>query len=423
MKRRDFVKQTVQLSALGATAPLENLYQQVNWQAQQSVHNSEKNFDVIVLGVGSMGSATCYYLAKQGVKVLGLEQFDIPHEHGSHAGQSRIIRKAYFEHSDYVPLLESAYKNWKHLEETSGSKVYYKTGLLYFGQPGHLLIKGVRESSTKYKVEIKELKESGKSSVYSQFNTPADFASLIEPDAGFLTPERAILLYSELALKLGATIHTREKTIEWKRSGNLITVKTDKTTYQCKKLVITAGAWAAKMIPSLSKNLKVTRQVVAWVKPKRWDAFELGNFPCWTIADPQKPGIYYGFPILPSAVFGAPIGLKLAHHAPGIVSDPDRVNRSTSQLDEANIMYALNKYIPDGFDAIISMKTCLYTYTPDENFILDYLPGYDKDVVVAAGFSGHGFKFASVVGEIMCDLATSGSTKEPIDFLGIDRFS
>jgi sarcosine oxidase len=381
----------------------------------------EKHFDVIVSGVGSMGSSTCYYLAKEGVKVLGLEQFDIPHDLGSHAGQSRIIRKAYSEHPDYVPLLERAYQNWKELEKLTGAQVYFKTGMLYAGRKEHQAIKGLRLSAGMYNVKVDELSEQEQKKQYGQFQIPADYDILFEPDAGFLTPERSILLYTEQAIKHGAIILTKEKIIEWKKEGTDIIVKTNSSTYACKKLVISAGPWAGKMIPGLSSKLVITRQMIAWVIPKKWKPFELGNFPCWVIADEEKPGVYYGFPILPVGKFSGPIGLKLAHHTPGTATDPDTINRIPNAEDEANLIYALNKFIPEGYSSIHVMKSCMYTNTPDENFILDFLPGYDN-VVIATGFSGHGFKFVSVVGQIMTDLAIRGRTDLPIGFLNAGRF-
>ncbi|MEK6781889.1 MAG: N-methyl-L-tryptophan oxidase [Bacteroidota bacterium] len=422
MKRREFINKTVRASALASTIPLAELNAAVNKQVSNATSQEKKNYDVIVIGVGSMGSSTCYYLAKQGYNVLGLEQFDIPHELGSHAGQSRIIRKAYFEHPDYVPLLQRSYENWKTLEDETGAQLYFKTGLLYFGKSDHPLIKGLRVSAQKYSIEINDLTTQYVADQYPQFRIPEGYDRLMEPEAGFVTPERAVLLYTERAIQNGAAIHTKEKTMEWKKTGSTIIVKTDKTTYQCNKLIITAGPWAGKVIPNLSKNLIVTRQMIAWVKPKKWQSFELGNFPCWTIADDTKPGIFYGFPILSPEKFGGPIGLKLAHHTHGAVSDPDTINRNPSEEDESILVYALNKFIPDGYESTHVMKTCMYTNTPDENFILDYVPGYEKDVVVAAGFSGHGFKFASVIGEIMADLAMKGRTDQPIGFLNAKRF-
>jgi len=381
-----------------------------------------RNFDAIVLGVGSMGSSTCYYLASRGNRVLGLEQFDIPHDQGSHAGQSRIIRKAYFEHPDYVPLLERAYENWKEIEGKTDSQIYFPTGLLYAGKPEEVLIKGVRESAEKYKLNVESLSKSDTKHRFPQFQIPEGYEVLFEPDAGFVTPERAILLFAEQAIRKGAQIHTKEKTASWKKEGDLITVITDKSTYTCKKLIITAGAWAGSVIPGFSSQLKVTRQVIAWVNPKERKPFELGQFPCWMIDDHTQEGMYYGFPVLPVAKFGAPIGLKVALHHPGLVSNPDAVNRIPSKEDENHLVEALDKYLPQGYETTHVLKTCLYTNTPDENFILDFLPGYDQQVAIAAGFSGHGFKFVSVVGEIMADLSMKGKTHLPIDFLNAKRF-
>lgn len=381
----------------------------------------KKSFDVIVLGVGSMGSATCYHLAKQGYQVLGLEQFEIPHDQGSHAGQSRIIRKAYFEHPDYVPLLQRAYKNWKLLESEANAQVYFSTGLLYAGKPEGILIKGVKESSKKFSVPVETLSSMECQSRYPQFAIPDGYEILFEPDAGFITPERAILLFVDHAIKHGAIIHTKESVIEWKKSGTGISVITHKNVYTCAKLIITAGPWAGRFIPQLSSKLSVSRQVLAWVNPNQSVSFALGKFPCWLIDDESKPGMYYGFPVLPVGQWGGPIGLKIAHHYPGEGTDPDKVNRVSSPADEANIIYALNKFLPDGYKSMHVLKTCLYTNTPDENFVLDFLPENDN-VVIAAGFSGHGFKFASAIGEIMADLVIKGNTGLPIDFLRIRRF-
>jgi sarcosine oxidase len=380
-----------------------------------------RNFDVIVLGVGSMGSSTCYYLASRGYRVLGLEQFDIPHDQGSHAGQSRIIRKAYFEHPDYVPLLERAYENWKEIEKKTGFQIYFPTGLLYAGKPNDVLIRGVRESASKYKIKVESLSDSEAKGRFPQFQIPEGYDVLFEPDAGFVTPERAVLLYVDQAIQAGAHIHTKEKVISWRKEGENITVITNKETYTCRKLVITAGPWAGNMIPGFSNHLNVTRQVIAWVNPKERKSFELGQFPCWLIDDHTQHGMYYGFPILPVDKFGAPIGLKVALHYPGQTSNPDTVNRVLSKEDESDLVKAIDTFLPQGYSSTHVLKTCLYTNTADENFVLDFLPGYDQQVAIAAGFSGHGFKFVSVVGEIMADLAIKGKSELPIGFLKAQR--
>jgi sarcosine oxidase len=383
---------------------------------------SNTSFDVIVIGVGSMGSATCYYLAKQGYKVLGLEQFDISHEFGSHAGQSRIIRKAYFEHLDYVPLLERAYENWKTFEKEIGEQLYFKTGLLYAGTSNNEIIKGVKQSARLYNIELEKLNLADTDKRFPQFKFPESFEVLFEPEAGFIPPEKAIRLYASQAEKAGATIHANEKVIEWKKDGQSVVVKTNKNTYRCNKLIITAGAWAGKMIPGFANKIKVTRQFVAWIKPKSDNQFVLNNFPCWMVGDDDKHGCYYGFPLLDTKKFGEPEGLKLAHHFPYQITDPDNVNRQTTEEDIENVKYCLNKYIPGVFDSILTTKICLYANSPDENFIIDKLPSFEENVSIACGFSGHGFKFASVIGEILADLAITGKTSLPMDFLNAKRF-
>ena len=382
---------------------------------------TENHFDVIVIGVGSMGSAACYYLAERGHRVLGLEQFDIVHDQGSHFGQSRIIRKAYFEHPDYVPLLQRAYDNWGKFEKVTSAKVYFKTGVAYFGEKESATLTGISQSASQYQLPLQRIKAEEVKKYFPAFSLPLNFNSLYEPEAGFLTPELVIRLYSRQAESLGAIIHTRERVLEWKDDGSSIRVISSHGSYRCNTIVITSGSWTSKLIPKLPAKLKVTKQTLAWVNPKNPEQMSLGNFPCWFIDDPAR-GIFYGFPILPFENFGGPIGLKVASHTAGPVVDPDQVDRRVGAGDAETIRYLLSKYFPNAGDEIITLKTCLYTYTDDENFIIDHLPGYKKKVVIACGFSGHGFKFVSVVGEILADLALNGKTDLPIGFLALNRF-
>jgi len=384
--------------------------------------NDPLRYDVIVIGVGSMGSSTCYYLAKAGIKILGFEQFDIPNELSSHTGQSRIIRKAYYEHPDYVPLLERAYADWADLEAASGQQVYFKTGLLYASKPEHPILQGVKDSANTYHIKLDQFSEKDKTTRYPILKTPADYEILFEPDAGFITPENAINAYVELAKQHGAVITSKVKVESWRKVNSHFEVNTSIGTYTAEKLIFTAGPWAAKLLPALKSTLSITKQVLAWVKTRNSSPFELGQFPCWMIADDHYPGVFYGFPILPSANFDGPTGFKLAHHYPGELTDPDFINRNPSSADEHLLVQFMQRYFPDEYISTIEMKTCMYTNSPDEHFILDFLPGYDQDVMVATGFSGHGFKFASVIGEIMSDLAIKGKTELPIEFLRLKRF-
>ena len=402
------------------SGPLKKLYTGVNSKAQSSV-TKKRNYDVIVLGVGSMGSATCHFLAQDGYNVLGLEQFDISHDKGSHTGQSRIIRQSYFEHPDYVPLLKRAYENWDALAHQSGAQLYHKTGLLYFGRAKHELIDGTIKSASKYKIQVDKLSSKQVQDNYSQFDLPANFEKLYEPNAGFVAPERAILVYAALAMANNAEIHTQEKVIKWSTTGDSIKVVTNKGDYNCNKLVITVGAWSAELMPQMSKQLKVTKQIIGWVNTKNKASFELGNFPCWTLADDDYQGIFYGFPILPEDTFSGPIGLKLGLHYPGVETDPNNLEREPANEDKEVLIDFLNKYLPDAYESISQFLPCMYTNTADADFIIDFLPDTEH-VIQASGFSGHGFKFCSAVGEILKDLAISGKTSQPIDFLRASRF-
>ena len=379
------------------------------------------SFDVIVIGVGSMGASACYHLARRGYRVLGLEQFEIPHERGSHGGQSRIIRKAYGEATEYVPLLQRAYQNWKDLESETGSQVYLQTGLLYGGEANSPFLETVRESAETFHIPLRGLSREECRERYPQFHLPDHYVCLEEPEAGLLTPERCILLLAQQARLHGAVLRTGEPVLGWEHAGGGVVVRTPIGTYRAGRLVVTAGAWAGELLPRLAPRLRVTRQVLAWVQPKRWEGFTPEKFPCWLLEHGDYH--FYGFPILPAGSFGGPPGLKLALHYPGEeVTDPGKEDRSPGPSDEQVLADFLRGFIPEGFGPTLALKTCRYTNSPDGHFLVDYLDGFGKDVVVAAGFSGHGFKFASVIGEVLADLAMEGSTPLPVDFLRADRF-
>ena len=207
----------------------------------------------------------------------------------------------------------------------------------------------------------------------------------------------------------------------WKKEGSSITVITNRNVYRADRLIICAGAWSGKIIPSIPATLKVTKQIVGWMKPKKWNDFLLGNFPCWFLNDDDGT-LFYGFPILPAKDFGGPVGLKLAMHKIGAEVNPDDVDRNIQQEDEEILRNILKKYMPEAAGSTLTLKSCLYTNSEDEDFIIDHLPGYDGKVTIACGFSGHGFKFASVIGEILADLAVKGKTDLPIEFLRLSRF-
>jgi sarcosine oxidase len=363
-------------------------------------------FDVIVIGVGGMGSAAVYHLARRGRRVLGLEQFDIPHDLGSSHGLTRIIRLAYAEGAQYVPLLRRSYELWRELEHVSGERLLFVTGGIDAGGATGATIRGVLKSCRRYELPYETLTSSALHARYPGYRFPHGIVSVYQPESGFLLPERCIVAHVEAAQRLGAAVHARERVVEWKPDGARFVVTTDRGVYRSRKLVLTAGSWAGALVPQLRNAAVPERQVLLWTQPRVPEHFQLGRFPIFNLEAAE--GRFYGFP-----VHGGP-GFKIGkyHHLNESV-DPDRVNRMCTQIDEAQMRVAIRRYFPDADGPTMAMKTCLFTNTPDEHFILDGHPDYPGRVAIAAGFSGHGFKFCSVVGEIMADLVVDG--RSPLD--------
>lgn len=377
------------------------------------------SYDVIVIGTGTMGSAACLYLAKRGLKVLGLEQFSAPHDLGSHSGYTRIIRKAYYEHPGYVPLLQRSYQLWKNLEENV--RLYHETGILYMGQPSSPVLNGTQQASDLYNIPLSNPDITGMKTEHPQFNIPSDWKLLWEPQAGYLNVNRSINAFYDQALNAGAKIHSNEKVLTWTAKSDHIVVQTSQNTYRTEKLIFTSGSWTGGLLNTPFLPLKVTRQVLAWIEVPDDGLYSHPQFPCWFLHDPDR-GMYYGFPISMTGDSNEPKGIKLGLHMPGTVTDPDKVDRSIRESDKEIIDYFLENYMPQLKNQPIQYKICMYTYTPDEHFILDYLPETGKKVMVAGGFSGHGFKFAPVIGEILADLYQEKSTGFDLGFLNLDRF-
>lgn len=372
-------------------------------------------YDVIVIGIGAMGSAACHHLARRGARVLGLEQFDIPHELGSSSGVTRMIRLAYYEHPNYVPLLRRAYQLWEELEVESGQQLLYLTGGLYLGPPKGELVAGSLESARRHGLEHELLDRSELLRRFPQFRTPEDWLGLFENRAGFLMPQRAIAAQAELALRHGAELRAREPVIGWERDGAGVSVKTATAQYHAEKLIVCGGAWSGRLLRDLEIPLRVTRQSMGWFWPRTPKAFALGTLPVWAIENPDR-SLYYGFPMIADVP-----GFKIARHCPGPLADPDRVAREPLPGDEADLRSGLGQFVPAGEGPLLALRTCLYTNSADGHFIIDRHPNSDR-VILACGFSGHGFKFASVIGEILADLAMGGKTGNGVEFLRLGRW-
>jgi sarcosine oxidase len=249
---------------------------------------------------------------------------------------------------------------------------------------------------------------------YGQFSVPDDFTAVYEPEAGFLVPERVITTHARLAIDAGAELHGHEPVRAWLADGAGVRVETDRGTYSAARIVFAGGAWTGKLLPAVSEKLVVTRQVLGWLTARNPDGFRIDRMGVWGI-EQADGSLAYGFPLLPEDA-----GLKLARHGRGQVTDADGVDRAIGPADEREVRSIAERYLPGQTGPTLALKTCLYTNSPDGHFIVDRLPGREN-MVVACGFSGHGFKFASVMGEVLADLATAG-TPLPVGFLGVGRF-
>ena len=374
-----------------------------------------KQFDTIVIGVGGMGSATCYQLAKQGVNVLGLEQFDIPHTLGSSHGSTRIIRLAYYEDPSYVPLLRRAYQLWEEIEQLSGIQVFHKTGSIDVSAADSIVFKGSLRSCIQHNIPHQVLSGKELNHRFPGYNVPDDFQAVYQPDGGFLLPDRATVAFVQEAQRLGAIIQAREKVIAWEATANGVKVTTNKGSYEAASLVFTSGAWNRELLPVLENLAVPERQVLAWLQPKEPALFTPDRFPVFNIQLGEER--YYGFPVysIPGFKFGK-------YHHLAEKGTPESFDRNPNAEDERVLRAFADKIFPKGNGPTMGLQSCMFTNSPDEHFIIDTHPEFPQ-VSIAAGFSGHGYKFASVIGEIMADLAINRQTKLPIGLFKLSRFS
>ena len=377
-----------------------------------------QHYDAIVIGLGGMGSAALYHLAKRGVKALGIEQFDIPHTLGSSHGLTRIIRLAYYEDLAYVPLLRRAYALWADLEREFGEQLFYQTGSIDMGPADSDVFRGSLDSCIENDFPHQVLDSRALRARFPAYQMPAETMALYQPQGGLLVPERCIVAHVELARQHGADIHTGERVQGWDvRADGRVQVQTDSSSYLAEKLILCGGAWAYKLLPALAGLAIPERQALIWLQPSRPDLFGLEHFPVWN--GQVEEGRYYGLPEFNPS--GNTPGMKLGrYHHLDEICDPDTVDREVHVRDEILLRTFAERYFPEGAGRTLDMTVCMFTNTADEHFVLDSLPDAPQ-VSVAAGFSGHGFKMASVVGEIMADLAQRGESPHDISLFRLAR--
>jgi sarcosine oxidase len=374
---------------------------------------SQRRYDAIVLGVGGMGSAALFELARRGRCVLGLEQFTPGHDRGSSHGQTRVIRKAYYEHPDYVPLVCRAYERWYDLEQRCGRRLLVECGCLNTGPPNGELVPGALRAATQHGLPVESLSAGELRRRFPAFRFGDDIAAVLEREAGFLFVEDCVRSHAEQAQRLGAKLRVDEAAVSWQVTAGGVEVRTARESYAAHRLIITAGAWAGQVLTDLGLPLVVLRKPVFWFGTSDNAALRRDVFPIYMAETPA--GFYYGFPVIDER------GHKAARHDGGAPGDPTALNRTVTAEDADECRAFLREHLPTVDGPMQVGQVCMYTVTPDRHFVIDRHPEYPQ-VVIAAGFSGHGFKFAPVVGEILADLADKGSTHWPIGMFRIGRF-
>ncbi|MCY4536207.1 MAG: N-methyl-L-tryptophan oxidase [Bryobacterales bacterium] len=367
-------------------------------------------YDAIVVGLGGMGSATLYHLARSGHRVLGLEQFEIGHAMGSSHGSTRIIRLAYSEGPEYVPLLQAAYRNWRELECASelDEPLLHVTGGLDIGPAGSWIVEGSKQSCLEHGLDFEELDAGEVNRRFGGYRLPDSMVAIYQPDGGYVLSEAAIHAHIEGAIGAGASVRSGLEVIGWERHRSGLRVETSEAAFEAKRLVVTAGPWIGKLCSSLRPYCQPERQVMLWTAPLAPERFRPANFPVFSIESPL--GRFYGFP--DHCDQGFKIGK--CYHLRQRVQDPGAMDRTCHPEDEALLREGITSYFPEADGPTRRTAACIFTNTPDGHFILDRLPD-DGDVFVAAGFSGHGYKFCSVIGKLMAEFCQDRSPEWDID--------
>ena len=376
---------------------------------------ADRPYDVIVVGLGAMGSASVYSLARAKRRVLGIDRFAPPHALGSSHGRTRIIREAYFEHPAYVPIVRRSFDLWRELERAVGRPLYTKTRGITLGPEDGMLVRGARASAEQFGVPHRVLSAGGVHRHFPGLQPLDDMVGVVEDRAGVLFPEQCIAAMLARATKDGADVRRDEQVVGWEVAGDVVQVTTERGEYRAAQLVLAAGAWMRTLVPELAGILTVSRQPIHWFEPSSHpEEFTPAHCPV-TLWEYAKGRVFYTLPN-----FGD--GVKAAVHYEGDPVDPDRVNRQTSPDEDAQATDLLRRFMPHAKGHLLESQVCLYTNTPDLHFIIDVHPVYAKQVVVVSACSGHGFKFATAVGEIVVDLLAEATPRYDLSMFRMTRF-
>jgi sarcosine oxidase len=364
-------------------------------------------YDVAVAGLGGFGSATAYHLASRGQRVLGLDRYPAAHDLGASHGESRIMRQAYFEGSAYVPLLRRTYDLWERLGVDTDQPMLRRTGGLFLGRPGTRVFDGSLASARDWDIDHELLDAAEVARRFPAVRPPAGTVALFEPDAGVVGPERAVTAHLQLAARAGADLRHDEPVVSWVARDDHVTVQTSRDTYDVATLVLTPGRWAVELLAELGLPLRVEQRVMHWFRPADRSAFGVGTLPLW-IWDRDDGTAPYGVPALHEG------GVKAAVHYSTV--------KPADAWTAGDVAELLADLLPGLGSDVARSVPCTYTLTPDEHFVVGRHPAHDN-VVLGCGFSGHGFKFTPVLGEVLADLATGRSLSYDLSMFDPRRFA
>jgi len=371
------------------------------------------NYDAIVLGTGGVGAAALYHLARRGVRALGLDRFAPGHDRGSSHGDTRIIRQAYFEHADYVPLALRSYELWGELEARRGEQLFHQVGLLQIGPPAGSVVQGVLGSARMHGLQVERLDRSQIAAQFPGHRTPEGMIGVLERKAGYLRVEACVKAHAEEAVKLGAALQSGVTVAGWRATSNGVEVDTDRGKFTAGRLIISAGAWAPELLKDLGIRFEVRRKPLFWFETDGPMHRVEAGAPTFLYEMPH--GVFYGFPQVDG------YGVKVAEHSGGeVVLDPLTLDRTFRPGEEARVAEFVAGQLPGVSPRTLRHSVCMYTMSPDEHFVVDRHPEHAQ-VFFAAGLSGHGFKFTCALGEALAELALEGRTKLPMKFLEMGR--
>ena len=373
--------------------------------------------DVAVIGLGAMGSAALAQAAARGAEAIGIEARTPANALSSSHGDSRIIRLGYFEDPSYVPMLRRAYETWRALERHTGREVLTITGVLQIGRPDSPIVSGTLASCREYDLAHDVLDPAAMTARFPAFALDPDEIAVLEHQGGFVRPEVAVSAHLDWARASGAELRldTRVEAIEPDDAG--VTLRIGPERLRAKTVVVATGPWIAELVPALRGLAQPIRQIVAWYEPKNKAATALGAMPVF-LRDAGPVGSFFGMPAL------GPDGVKVGKHAHfrEPVGDPDRADAPANARDTDLLDEFIARRLPLAAGPRLATTTCRYTMLPGEDFLLDHLPG-ERRVVVASPCSGHGYKFASVVGEILADLVLDGASRLPVEAFGFEALA